>query len=134
MLLYVIYGPKYTLPQKTCVNRTHHPSGFHHPFQLAERDSATLTRNPRWVSPSDCVLSHICCSTRKTKRHVCFLTCPKWFLGGKFTPEKCGTKYPFNWFTYNNRIFHNQTNSKNILTMRDEICDFVNLIKKIFAR
>ena len=45
----------------------------------------------------------------------------------------CGTKCPFNCFTYNNRIFHNQTNSSNAFTIRDEKCDYFNLIKKIFG-
>ena len=63
-----------------------------------------------------------------------FLRAQNGFKEEKITAEKCGTKYPFNCFTYNNRIFHNQTNSKNILTMRDEICDFFQLDKKDFWR
>ena len=52
------------------------------------------------------------------------------FEGVKITPEKCDNKYPLNCIAHNNRIFHNQTNSNNVLTIKDEKCDFVNLIKK----
>ena len=59
-----------------------------------------------------------------------FLCAQNDFQGVKTTPEKCGTKYPFNCFIYNKRIFLNQTNANNVLTIRDEKCDFVNFIKK----
>ena len=60
-----------------------------------------------------------------------FLRAQNGFEGVKTTPEKCGTKYPFNCSTYNNRIFHNQTNLNNILTIKDEKFYFVNLIKNM---
>ena len=62
-----------------------------------------------------------------------FLRAQNGFEGVNTTSEKCGTKYPFNCFTYNNRIFHNQTNSNHVLTIKDEKCDFGNLITNIFG-
>ena len=91
----------------------------------------SLTRNIRQVPHSD-FFFHTRFSTRKTKRTHFFLRNQNGFQGAKTTPEKCGAKYPFNCFTYNNRILHNQTYLSNVLTVRDEKCDFVNLIKKIF--
>ena len=46
------------------------------------------------------------------------------FLGVKIAPENWVTKYPLNCFTYNSGIFHNGTNRKNILIIRDDKCDF----------
>ena len=59
-----------------------------------------------------------------------------WFFlrAAKFSQGRLGRCPPLIFFvlTYYNIIFHNQTNWSNVLTIRDEKYDFVNLIKKIF--
>ena len=69
--------------------------------------AGTLGRFPR---PIFFGLTHVVVLEKLSDKYF-FLCAQNGFEGVKTTPEKCGTKYPFNCFTYNYRIFHNQTNS-----------------------
>ena len=48
-----------------------------------------------------------------------------------YANENWRTKYPFNCFTYNSGIFHNETNWEYFLIMRHEKCNFLRFVKKI---
>ena len=61
------------------------------------------------------------------------LICTNWIFEGENRPENWDTKYLFNCFTFHISIFHNETNWENFLTIRDEKCDFLRLVKKIYG-
>lgn len=50
----------------------------------------------------------------------------------KSVREDWGTTYPFNSFTNNSGVFHNETKWANFLTMRDQKYDFHKFFKKFF--
>ena len=59
-------------------------------FRFLNRNTTQLTRKNRQVS-SDFLRSHICCSARKTERHMFFFCiCPNQFFGGGNRSRKFG--------------------------------------------
>ena len=63
----------------------------------------------RCPSPIFFVLTYVVVLEKMSDMYL-FLPAQNGFQGVKITLEKCGTKYPFNCFIYNNRIFYNQIN------------------------